>query len=170
MINKCAGEKQTFTRACFWLVDFLTAFPRTLPPCWWSPRGRGVCTWWSPPGLTSSPRREASGTRGGRWWNPKKKEELRTSFWTALIPHTTGQTGPFTVLEPQDRGVGNFYVVQESRTTDFEASKLWKGPSGALPNDQLMKLQPKLCCSSCQIFFSFADVGRFSLLLYGVTK
>ena len=34
-------------------------------------------------------------------------------------------TGPFTILEPRDQGIGEFYVVQERRETDFEAPKLW---------------------------------------------
>ena len=30
----------------------------------------------------------------------------------------------------QDQEIGEFYVVQERRTTDFEAPKMWKGSSG----------------------------------------
>ena len=45
--------------------------------------------------------------------------------WRSVCP-----TRPFTILEPQDQDIGEFYVVQERRTTDFEASKLWKGSSG----------------------------------------
>ena len=33
-------------------------------------------------------------------------------------------TGRFTILEPQDREIGDIYVVQKRRTTDFEAPKL----------------------------------------------
>ena len=33
-------------------------------------------------------------------------------------------TSPFTILEPQDQGIGEFYVVQKRRATDFEAPKL----------------------------------------------
>ena len=36
-------------------------------------------------------------------------------------------TGPFSILELQARNIGGFHVVQEHRSTDFEASKLWKG-------------------------------------------
>ena len=28
---------------------------------------------------------------------------------------------PFTILEPEDQGIGEFYVVQERRVTDFKA-------------------------------------------------
>ena len=33
-------------------------------------------------------------------------------------------TNPFTILEPQDQEIGELYVVQERRATDFEAPKL----------------------------------------------
>ena len=36
----------------------------------------------------------------------------------------------FTVLEPRDRELCTFYVVQKRRATDFKAPKLWKGRSG----------------------------------------
>ena len=39
-------------------------------------------------------------------------------------------TSLFPILEPQDQGIAEFYVVQERRATDFEASKLWDGSSG----------------------------------------
>ena len=39
-------------------------------------------------------------------------------------------TGPLTFLEPQYQEMLEFYVVQESRATDYEAAKLWKGRSG----------------------------------------
>ena len=39
-------------------------------------------------------------------------------------------TDPFTILELHDQDIGEFYVVQEGRMTDFEASKLRKGRSG----------------------------------------
>ena len=34
-------------------------------------------------------------------------------------------TGPFTILEPRDQGIGEFYEVQERRATDFEALKFF---------------------------------------------
>ena len=37
---------------------------------------------------------------------------------------------PFTILEPEDQGIGEFYVVQERRATDFKAPELWKSSSG----------------------------------------
>ena len=39
-------------------------------------------------------------------------------------------TKPFTILEPRDQEIGEFYVVQKRRATGFEAPKLWKGSSG----------------------------------------
>ena len=41
-------------------------------------------------------------------------------------------TGLFIISESQDEEIGKDYVVQERRSTDFEASKLWKGRSGLL--------------------------------------
>ena len=31
---------------------------------------------------------------------------------------------PITILEPQDQGIGELYVVQIRRTTDYKAPKL----------------------------------------------
>ena len=43
---------------------------------------------------------------------------------------------PFTVLEPQNPWIDQFYVVQERRATDyFKASKLCKGSSGSPPGE-----------------------------------
>ena len=39
-------------------------------------------------------------------------------------------TDPFTISEPRDQEIVDFYVVQDRRTTDFEAQKLRKGRSG----------------------------------------
>ena len=33
-------------------------------------------------------------------------------------------TNPFTILEPQDQEIGQIYVAQERRATDFGAQKL----------------------------------------------
>ena len=33
-------------------------------------------------------------------------------------------TNPFTILEPQDQKIGEFYVVHDRRATDLEAPKL----------------------------------------------
>ena len=33
-------------------------------------------------------------------------------------------TDTFAISEPHDQEIGDFYVVQERRTTDFEAQKL----------------------------------------------
>ena len=38
-------------------------------------------------------------------------------------------TSPFTILEPQNPWIDEFYIVQERRVTDFKALKLWKGSS-----------------------------------------
>ena len=40
------------------------------------------------------------------------------------------QTGPFTILQPQDQEIGEFNSVQERCSTDFEAPKLWTGRLG----------------------------------------
>ena len=50
----------------------------------------------------------------------KNDESIKRSF----------PTDPFTTLTLQDQEIGEVYVVQERRTTDFEAPKLWKGHSG----------------------------------------
>ena len=34
------------------------------------------------------------------------------------------QTGPFTILAPQDQDISELYVVQERHVADFEAPKL----------------------------------------------
>ena len=39
-------------------------------------------------------------------------------------------TNSFSTLELQNPWIDEFYVVQESRATDFKAPKLWKGSSG----------------------------------------
>ena len=33
-------------------------------------------------------------------------------------------TNPFTILQPQDQEIGELYVAQKHRATDFEAPKL----------------------------------------------
>ena len=44
----------------------------------------------------------------------------------------TRPTGPFTILELQDQGIGQFYVVQKRHATDFEAPKCWKDQPGVV--------------------------------------
>ena len=55
-------------------------------------------------------------------------------FYKHLLEHTIffyhDPTNPFTILEHSDQEIGEFYVVQERRATDFEALKMWKGRSG----------------------------------------
>ena len=36
---------------------------------------------------------------------------------------TDSPTDPFTILEPQNQGMGEFYVIQKRHSTDFEAPK-----------------------------------------------
>ena len=43
-------------------------------------------------------------------------------------------TSPFTILEPQNPWINEFYVVQKRRATDFKATKLWKDSSGSNNN------------------------------------
>ena len=52
-------------------------------------------------------------------------------------------TNPFTFLEPRNQEIGEIYVVQERRVTDFEAPKLWKGSSGT-SNKQASLLLPRI--------------------------
>ena len=62
--------------------------------------------------------------------NPFFRQRLSRDFKNvqrcSIIP-----TGPFTNFEPQDQEIGEFYVIQERRTTNFEAQKLWKGRLGS---------------------------------------
>ena len=44
--------------------------------------------------------------------------------------HDNSPTNHFTILEPQDQEIGEFYLVQERRGTDFKAPKSWKDSSG----------------------------------------
>ena len=37
---------------------------------------------------------------------------------------------PFQIFKPIDQEIGDLFTVQECRTTDFEAPKLGKVPSG----------------------------------------
>ena len=37
---------------------------------------------------------------------------------------------PFTILQPHNQNISEFYVVQERRAGDFEALELRKGRSG----------------------------------------
>ena len=59
----------------------------------------------------------------GFCWYHFKQSDL-CNFFSFLLYFPTS---PFTILEPQDQEIGEFYVIQERRATDFEASKLWKG-------------------------------------------
>ena len=45
-------------------------------------------------------------------------------------PRREYTTSPFTILEPRNSWIDEFYVVQERRETDFEVSKLLKSSSG----------------------------------------
>ena len=63
------------------------------------------------------------------------------------------QTSPFTILESQNPWIDELYVVQECRSTDFKAPKLWKGSSGnsAIYYDVILFL--------CNLYFNcFANV------------
>ena len=41
-------------------------------------------------------------------------------------------TNFFTILELRDQGIGEYYLVQARRTTDFEAPKLRKSSLGII--------------------------------------
>ena len=42
-------------------------------------------------------------------------------------------TDPFTILEPRDQEIAEFYVARECLATDFKAPKLRKGRSECCP-------------------------------------
>ena len=58
--------------------------------------------------------------------------ELWKSFLFSCFPSLFfhSPTNTFTISEPQDQEISEFYVVQDRRATDSEAPKLWKGSSG----------------------------------------
>ena len=61
--------------------------------------------------------------------------KMKCSYLDVLSSHLNWRmypTNPFTILEPHDQEIGEFYLVRELRATDFEAPKLWKGFSGRL--------------------------------------
>ena len=62
-----------------------------------------------------------------RWTESSKLNNVEYVIicWANNFP-----TVPFPILEPHDQEIGEFYVVQKRRVTDFEAPKLWKGRSG----------------------------------------
>ena len=55
----------------------------------------------------------------------KKKPVVQADQRTNYIP-----IGLFTILEPRDQEIGEFYVVQERCTTYLDTPKLWKGRLG----------------------------------------
>ena len=56
--------------------------------------------------------------------------KLATSFGKRNATLDSFPTNPFPILAPRDQEIGELYVVQDRRATDFEATKLWKGSSG----------------------------------------
>ena len=66
-------------------------------------------------------------------------------------------TNIFPIIEPPDQEIGEFYVVQERRGTDFEASKLWKGSSGRPEN--------KIKRGGEFIQYSPVEIGKFYFYL-----
>ena len=59
------------------------------------------------------------------YWTFETKEGV-----AEIIEFLFNPTNLFTILGPHDQEIGEYYVVQERRATDFEAPKLWKGRSG----------------------------------------
>ena len=51
-------------------------------------------------------------------------------IWNREMLNQETPTGPFTILESRDQNIGVIYEIYKSRTTDFEAPKLWRGGSG----------------------------------------
>ena len=81
------------------------------------------------------------------WTNLNKLLFLRRHFWPTL---TTGSnpTYPFTVLEPRDQEIGEFYAIQERCATDWEAPQLYKGRVGSQPDEE--------CIYVLTIYFNIA--------------
>ena len=72
---------------------------------------------------------------GSTHYSPESFTHLKTGWaqdawlqWSYENWYFHLQTGPFTILQPQDQEIGEFYSVQERRSTDFEAPKLWHQP------------------------------------------
>ena len=57
------------------------------------------------------------------WAFRKKKRESRNFMLFRTEKHPTN---PFTILEPLDQEIGEFYLAQEGFGTDMKDSKLWK--------------------------------------------
>ena len=55
---------------------------------------------------------------------------LSLLHYTPVTDKTRYPTDPFTILEPQDQKIGEFYKVQERRSMGFKTPKLRKGRSG----------------------------------------
>ena len=63
--------------------------------------------------------------------------------------HFSNLTNPFTILEHGDRKIGEFYVFQKRRTTDFEALKLLKGlPGTRINEDETIETFSIICDTS----------------------
>ena len=72
-----------------------------------------------------------------------------------LIYNSYCPTSPFTVLEPQNPWIDEFYVVQKRLAPDFKAPKSWKGSSGGFHNStQCSELQLlTICWNGLLIYF-----------------
>ena len=60
-------------------------------------------------------------------FNPRQYQKVFEVATVKVILYVTSiiiPTSPFTILVPHDQEIGEFYVVQERRATDFEAPKL----------------------------------------------
>ena len=70
-----------------------------------------------------------------RFQRKKKNVTVRIKIVFDRLTHASSDrrltqsvpTDPFTMLEPRDQEIGEFYEIQKLRWTDLEASKLWKG-------------------------------------------
>ena len=63
-------------------------------------------------------------------WQDQSKLDNRMKRLLLTTIYLWYPTNPFTILEPLDQEIGEFYVVQERHATDLDAPKLWKGSSG----------------------------------------
>ena len=70
--------------------------------------------------------RSAGSVQNNNTFNVRATSDKKSAseFSNAYTNEKTSPTNPFTVLEPQDQEIGEFYVAQECRVTDFGAPKL----------------------------------------------
>ena len=86
-----------------------------------------VCLWYSE-GFIRPQKKSIKGLPFCQDIQKLEEKKTRQRCSTDFLYHIPTDT--FTIPEPQDHEIGEFYVVQKRRATDFKAPKLWKGRSG----------------------------------------